>query len=247
MNIYLSNLFLTCISCKPEIFLLINEITLNTNLLQSKNVMNLKKVQKISQKTSNKIITTYYPKKLLKVKEDLLISNQFDNKIVFDEKTIILLSLLFLFLFTMYEVTENKHILKQKFKSNFRLKQSFGNFTKLQMLEKILQKLKDFFVLNNFIYLDQINKNREENTVCFYCKHYFLDVKKEQKVILTKDFPDFLLFAGMTGVVKKVLLNQKLEIVFFYNSQDCDSFTKQKLYNFQTSVIKEADFFIKNK
>ena len=125
------------------------------------------------------------------------------------------------------------------------MKQIFGNFTRIKILQKVLQNFKEVFVFNNFIYLNQVNKNREENTVSFCCKHYFLDVKKEEKVILTKDFPDLFLYIGMTGIVNKVLLNQKLEVIFFYNAEYCDVFTKQKLYKFQTSIIKEADLFSK--
>ena len=51
----------------------------------------------------------------------------------------------------------------------------------------------------------------------------------------------------MTEIVKKVLLNQKLEITFFYNSQSCDSLTEQKLYKFQTSFRKKNDLFSKKK
>ncbi len=263
--------FLAFIVCKPDLPFIKQDYTLNKNLLDSNKITDLTKIKPFSQKTSNKIIKTFYPNKMLKVKEDLSRSDQFYNKIVFDEKKFILLFLYLtlLFLFTTYEITKNRPILKQKLKSdsfskikqksksdsflkikqklksNFRLKQPFGNFTRVKILEKVLQKLKEIFVFNNFISLDKINKNWEENTVSFCCKHYFLDVKKQQKVILTKDFPALLLYAGMTGIVNKVLLNQKLEIIFFYNSQSCDRLTKQKLYNFQTSFIREADLFSK--
>ena len=274
MNIYLSNSFLMCILfsfrnlkylkslklknnlnflafvvCNTDLSFINQNLTLSKNLLDSIKTTDLKKIEPFKQKTSIKIIKKFYPNKILKVKEDLLISEQFSNKIVFDEKKSILLFLslilLFLFLFTMHEITINKYILKQKLKTDFKLKQPFGNFIRIKILQKVLQDLKEAFVFNNIIYLDQINKNRERNTVSFCCKHHFLDIKKDEKVILTKDFTDFLLYAGMKGIVKKVLLYQKLEIIFFYNSQSCDSLTKQKLYKFQTSFIKESDLFSK--
>ena len=105
----------------------------------------------------------------------MLISDRFSNKIVFDEKEFILLFLslilLFLFLFTIYEISKNIPILKQKLKTDsflkikqklktdFILKQFFGNFTRIKILQKVLQNLKEVFVFNKFISLDRINDN----------------------------------------------------------------------------------------
>lgn len=63
--------------------------------------------------------------------------------------------------------------------------------------------------MDHFIYLDRIQENREENTVFVSCRHFFMDIKKGDLVILTKNVPDFGIYSGMLGEVVKVLINQR--------------------------------------
>ena len=63
--------------------------------------------------------------------------------------------------------------------------------------------------------MEKIREQREENTFTFSCKHYFLEIKKNDIVILTRDFPVLSLFAGTKGIVGRVVLHQQLEFTFF--------------------------------
>lgn len=44
------------------------------------------------------------------------------------------------------------------------------------------------FLNNEFIYSDRIQGRRDENEILYSCGHMFLDVKKNNVLILTKDF-----------------------------------------------------------
>lgn len=79
------------------------------------------------------------------------------------------------------------------------------------------------------------------------CRHFFIDIKIHDFIVVTQDLPEFSLYLGMRGTVKKVLLHQKLEIQFFYDSTFFDSWAKKELLKFESFLIKEEDFYKKKK
>lgn len=101
--------------------------------------------------------------------------------------------------------------------------------------------IQDSFFFNEYIFMDKVNEQREESTFTLSCKHYFLSVKKNDIIVLTRDFPAFSLFAGTKGVVDRVFLHQKLEITFFTTSNLPEIVPKFVLSRYQTSIVKEND------
>ena len=101
----------------------------------------------------------------------------------------------------------------------------------------------DSFFVNEYIFMDKVNEQREESTFTLSCKHYFLFLKNNDIIVLTRNIPAFSLFAGTKGVVNRVFLHQKLEITFFTTSNLPEIVPKFVLSRYQTSIIKESDLF----
>lgn len=99
----------------------------------------------------------------------------------------------------------------------------------------------DCFFVNEYIFMDKVNEQREESTFILSCKHYFLQVKENDIIVLTRDFPAFSLFAGTKGVVNKIFLHQKLEITFFTTANLPGLLPKLVLSRYQTAIVKEKD------
>lgn len=91
--------------------------------------------------------------------------------------------------------------------------------------------------------MDKVRDHEKEKTVILSCRHFFLDVKKHESLLVTKDLPEFDLYSGMKGSVERVLLYQRLEVKFFYDSSLFDPWIKKKLSKYQSLLIKEKDFF----
>lgn len=93
-------------------------------------------------------------------------------------------------------------------------------------------------VLNNkFIYSDKIQGRKDENEILYSCGHLFLDVKKNDILILTKDFLNLHLYVGMKAVVQKVLLCERLEVVFFHDPTLANPWARDKLLKYETTLI----------
>lgn len=200
MDYQIINAFPLCLHVQD-----LKKININTVFIYPNSEMvtikNLTKLKPLSQNRSNKIITTFYPRKLLQVKEQVFVNNHYESLLLF----YFFISLL-LFLFTIYKLFKKEDLSKQAFQES---KQIFG---------KTIGEISEIFIINEFIFHEKIEDNRRKNTVSYCCKHYFLDLKKNETVVVTRDFPEYSIHAGMKGVVNKVLLNQKMEITFFSNS-----------------------------
>lgn len=237
-------------------------------------------------KNSFRIVETFYPKALLKVKPNQnIVENQYIEVFTFDKTKIIVFALFCIFSTILYEFFK-KRILKETLrkkllkdtglglKKDFLLKlrkfsflkflNSLQNFFDASIWFKVkdlvnrkpLQKLypillnyslsivnQDSFFVNEYIFMDKVNEQREESTFTLSCKHYFLEIKNNDIIVLTRDFPAFSLFAGTKGVVDRVFLHQKLEITFFTTSNLPEIVPKFVLSRYQTSIIKENDIF----
>jgi len=228
---------------------------------------------------STRIIDTFYPKKLLRVKQNQSIVDVPSKEItlfVFDQRKIIGFAIFFLLSFSIYNFFKKKNVLKQKLYKNFfrkiyvfskkhfilKLKERF--FSKLmdylkdlsqaQVREKLKRLEKrsttvlsssayslSLFFINEFIYMEKVQENREENTLTLSCKHYFLTIKKNDIVVLTRNFPTLSLSAGTQGIVDGVLLHQKLEVTFFTTTNLSEIVPKFSLEKYQTSLVRKED------
>lgn len=88
--------------------------------------------------------------------------------------------------------------------------------------------------INEFVYMEKVKENREENTLTLSCKQYFLDIKKNDIVVLTRDSPTLFLYAGMQGIVDRVLLHQQLEVTCFTTTNLPEIIPKILLNKYQT-------------
>jgi len=104
---------------------------------------------------------------------------------------------------------------------------------------------REAFVINELIYLNKIKEHEEENSVILVCKHFFLDVRKRDILLVTKDLPEHDLYVGMKGYVEKLVLHQKVEVKFFYDSLLVNPWAKQKLVRYESFLIKERLFYQK--
>lgn len=215
---------------------------------------------RIEVKSPNKIITKYYPKSILKVKPTPLF--KLKDFLLYLFLLFFLLLLFFLFLNwlkkskspDLQEKLQNEpdFILKNKMKSQNKLK------IKLKLRLKISAKIKNYFdtllkvgtlvlrealVSNEYVYNDKINDHERDNSIFLVCRHFFIDIKIHYFIIVTKDLPEFGLYSGMKGSVKKVLVHQKIEVQFFYDSTLFAPWAKQKLLSFESFLIKEYDFY----
>lgn len=180
----------------------------------------------IRQKCKYEIITKHYPRKLLKVTEKQSIRFFHQEKLL---KMLLLLFLLFIFFILVKKVL--KEILQADPNTNLNLKQKIGSKGDSKVKTTLRLKMKlgylnDFLIktgalllqkvllMDHLIYLDKIQKNRDENTVFASCRHFFVDIKKGEAIILTRNLPEFGIYLGMCGQVEKVLVNQRLEIGF---------------------------------
>lgn len=232
-----------------------------------------------NSKNSTQLIEKYYPKGVLRVKQNIpeILYNE-TTLVVFDEKKIIGFAFFCLFSFFIYNFFKNKIVLKQKLniklfiKIDFLKKKDFLLKLKERFFSKLLEDLEQFFkaqigvklkslykvrttflnsssgsltslFVNEFVYMEKVKENREENTLTLSCKHYFLDIKKNDIVVLTRDFPTLFLSAGMEGVVDRVVLPQQLEVTFFTTTNLPGMIFKTLLFQYQTSLVKKEDLF----
>lgn len=130
--------------------------------------------------------------------------------------------------------------LEQFFKAQIRLK--LKSLYKVSVWSSSTLNVSSLF-FNEFVYSEKVNENREQNSLTFSCKHYFLDVKKNDVVVLTRDFPTLFLSAGMEGIVNRVVLHQQLEVTFFTTTNLPEMIPKILLFKYQTSLVKKEDLF----
>ena len=100
------------------------------------------------------------------------------------------------------------------------------------------------FLNNEFIYSDRIQGRRDENKILYSCGHMFLDVKKNDILILTRDFLNLHLYVGMKAIVRKVLLCERVEVVFFHDPTLANPWARGKLLKYETTLIKENQFLL---
>ena len=141
--------------------------------------------------------------------------------IIFSKKKIVLKQKLNKKLFRKIDFFSKKDFifkLKERFFS--KLMDYLGSFSQAQVRVKLksLQKVSTIVLsssafsvsslfINEFVYMEKVKENREENTLTLSCKHYFLDIKKNDIVFLTRDFPTLFLSAGMQGIVDRVVFH----------------------------------------
>lgn len=129
-----------------------------------------------------------------------------------------------------------KFLLKEKMKSKnqLKLKQKLKISNKLQDYIKTVLKVSTFifretFVFNETIYLDKVKENERANSLFLSCKHFFIDVRKNDIILVTKNLPEFGLYLGMKGLVERVLIHQRLEVNFFYERSLLTPWAKKEL------------------
>ena len=59
------------------------------------------------------------------------------------------------------------------------------------LVKTMTRVLTQNFLNNEFIYNDKIQCRKDENKILYSCGHLFLDVKKNDILILTKDFKSY--------------------------------------------------------
>ena len=215
---------------------------------------------RIEVKNSNKIITKYYPKSSLKVKPTPFIEH---NDFIF----LLFFLLFFLFFLFLNLLKKSKSPnLQEKLQTDsgsnpdFTLKKRMKSRNKLKLRLKIKAKVKNYFdtlfkvstlvlrdalVPNEYVYIDKVKENEQDNSIFLVCRHLFIDIKIHNFILVTKDFPEFGIYSGMRGAVKKVLVHQKIEVQFFYDSTLFAPWAKKKLSAFESFLIKEFDFYRK--
>jgi hypothetical protein len=62
-----------------------------------------------------------------------------------------------------------------------------------------------------------------------------------------RNVADFGIYLGMVGKVEKVLIHQRLDISFFYDSRFSSPIIKSKLCSYPTFIIKNNDFVFSKK
>ena len=107
------------------------------------------------------------------------------------------------------------------------------------------EALNNFFY-NEYILSDKINDNRESRRVRYSCRHFFLDIKIEEFLVITKNFPELGLYVGMIGQVKKILGHQRVEIEFISNSNFSTRWKKVDLEKCETCFMIEKEDDLKN-
>ncbi len=191
-----------------------------------------------------------------------IIEKSDSNKIFFDKNYLFYFFIVFFFVLTIIFALNPKLLKNFKTKVSLKRRSFFKNKFKFKLKKNIVLKNKtDFFyknilkfltlilntfILDNSIYQEQINKKIEEDeeSISFCCKHYFLNLEEGETLILTENFPEFKLFAGMSGQVKKVFFHQKVELVFYSSCRFYTSSQDGQKYDFskcQTCFIKKSD------
>lgn len=145
-----------------------------------------------------------------------------------------------------------ENLLKENsnYKYPLKLKQKLKTSTKIKEWVKDLVKVSSFifreaFVYPDTIYMDKVAKHERENTVILLCSHCFLDIKKNDILVVTKNLPDFDLHSGMKGCVEKVLIHQRIEVKFFYDFLLFSPLLTNQLIQYDHFLIKEKDFYKK--
>lgn len=131
---------------------------------------------------------------------------------------------------------------KKKFKTKSKERLQIKSGSIVKTLTKIISQI---FLNNDFIYIDKVQEKKKQDKIRFSCKHFFLNIKKNDIVILTKDFPKFHLYVGMKALVEEVLLHQRVEIVFLFEPTLCNPSLRNKLLKSETLLIKEKSFLLK--
>lgn len=77
------------------------------------------------------------------------------------------------------------------------------------------------------------------------CTHYYLDLKRNDLLVITQDFPKLGIYTGMIGRVEKVGKHQKAELLFILTSQVSKTWTRYELNQVSVCFIKEDHNILK--
>ena len=169
-----------------------------------------------------KLITDFYPKKILKIKTEFLEDPFVLPSLLENEKFILFRFLLqFLFLaFILFELLKNSKALSK-------------------LIEISKCDLPNNLFYNPYIYLDKVRENEEKNQISLFCTHYTLDIKESNFLVLTKNFPKYGLKAGMKGFVNQIICHQKVELIFVFDSNYSKNLNQKTLKSFDSYFVKE--------
>lgn len=166
----------------------------------------------------------------------------FSNKNLY--KAFLLFFILFLIYFLILKLNQLKfrnHLkIKLKTKQLFKEKFLFFFFNN-SSTKTICTVITNFFLDNPYIFIDKIIEKKKENSLVLLCQHSFLNPQPEEEVVLSRDFTKFNLCAGTEGIIRKVLINQKVEVEFFKDSFYKNVFLKNHLLKFEYSLVKKQD------
>ena len=174
-------------------------------------------------------IKSFYPKNILKVKNEIIIKNNDFAKsqpVLSENEAFIFFTFLIQFLVLIlilgpFLKTVNRSLL----------------FENLQNA-----KIEDLFFYNPYIYSEKVAANKQTSHLLFTCTHYLLNLKKGDFLVLTRNFPEYKLKAGQIAYVTQNLSHQKIEIFFLPDEKFSKKWSPNELKKSNSSFIKYNNY-----
>jgi len=111
------------------------------------------------------------------------------------------------------------------------------------LTKELTKQINHNLINNEYIYKDKVKEKEKESTTCFLCRHFYINIKIDDLLVLTKDFPDFGLYTGMVGRVTKLVGYQQVEVSFILTSKPSICWSLEELQRKKSFFIKEKKSF----